>query len=203
MKRAIVGVLLVACHAGTGTGTGKGTDCKLATDDAVNAQLKSMGRPPQPKEYACIEHALDDRVALIGDFAYDRGCDYGEVFVGCKLDKNGDDKQILADLGWPTMTNEQRVDLVTEYLSTFQDVRGMSESGGAPFGADGHPAFEVPKTETTRPDGAIVYTAWFESSDGGGMVMATTRTFSQTAYTITSDGTLSAKVLAQWSIPYK
>jgi hypothetical protein len=217
VRRTIaVVVVAVGCHhPETGSGTG-GTPpphaahagclprCDITTDEGVNAALVASGRQPQPKEEACITHDLDNRMAKFGDFADDRGCAYAEAFVGCCIDKigdDGDDAIMLGDLGWATATPAERAKLAVDYLGAVYAVSGLTETT-ADFGAAGHPAF-TPPASSALPDGGVRYTAWIQENEGSGMVRATSRTFTQEGYDLAADGKLTTTSLATFTVPIK
>jgi hypothetical protein len=154
---------------------------RCATDDAAaDAYSKQTGKQLD-KEHPCIEHAAHfPGWALIGDFAYDRGCMGSAVMLDCKVVKSVEARTLLDRAGWAAARAPAREKIAMDY------VREVATAWEGSLSDDPEPA----KT-ARQADGGIAITVWI--AEPAGMTPQTTRHL--TEFRFSAAGALTTRVL--------
>ncbi len=156
-------------------------DDKCATDDAAAAAYGKQTGKQLEKEHRCIEHAEHfPGWALVGGFAYDRGCMPTAVMLDCKIVKSVESKTLLERAGWAAARAPAREKMAMDY------VREVA------IAWEGSMMDEPEPPKTVRlSDGGIAITAWIQ--DPVGMSPHTPRHL--TEFRFAAGGVLTTKVL--------
>jgi antitoxin component YwqK of YwqJK toxin-antitoxin module len=160
---------------------GKPVNDACASDDgAADAYRKATGKELE-KDHRCIQHAPHfPGLALIGSFAYDRGCAQVAVLLDCKLVKGVDPATLLGRAGWAAARGPAREKIAMDYL------REVELTWAGSMTDDPDPAKTV-----LEKDGGVTITAWV--AEPPGMQPETTRHL--TEFRFAARGGLSSKVL--------
>jgi antitoxin component YwqK of YwqJK toxin-antitoxin module len=154
---------------------------RCASDDATAEAYKKQTGKELDKEHRCIEHAAHfPGWALIGDFAYDRGCMGSSVMLDCKLVKSVEARTLLDRAGWAAARAPAREKIAMDY------VREVAIAWEGSMSDEPEP----PKT-VRESDGGITITAWI--AEPAGMTPQTTRHL--TEFRFAAGGALATKVL--------
>ncbi|MEK6336174.1 MAG: hypothetical protein AABM67_14695 [Acidobacteriota bacterium] len=163
----------------------------LTTREGVNAAREAIGgRKLDNRSSNCVrfEKALTG-IAVVGDFAYDRGCRFAGVFVDKHYfgkDSPGMSQAALNSLGWKTAGQEQREQMAESWvengLLAFFNV--LSETNGD---FTDH-AFHPPKAASQRDE--TIVTLWIRQPAG----RTRGRTYLLREFRFSADGGLSGAV---------
>jgi antitoxin component YwqK of YwqJK toxin-antitoxin module len=154
---------------------------KCATDDDAAAAYAKQSGHQLDKEHRCIEHAAHfPGWALIGQFAYDRGCMGSAVLLDCKLVKSVEPKTLLDRAGWAAAKPPAREKIAMNY------VREIAIAWAGSMSDEPEPARTVRET-----GGGITITAWI--AEPAGMRRGVTRHL--TEFRFDAGGALATRVL--------
>lgn len=135
---------------------GRAIDDACASDDAVAAAYARDSGKPLDKEHRCVDHAPHfPGWALVGQFAYDRGCMPRAVLLDCKLVKGVEAKTLLARAGWAEARAPAREKIAMNY------VREVAIAWEGSMSDEPEP----PRT-VRQADGGITITAWIADPPG-------------------------------------
>ena len=97
-------------------------DCDVSTDAGIDAAYQKATGNALPHEHRCVRRAQTfPDVVTIGHFAYDRGCRWSEVLVGCKLSPSGYAAAAMAKAGWTKADAAKKQSLALAWLREVDD----------------------------------------------------------------------------------
>jgi hypothetical protein len=162
----------------------------LSTKEGVNAAREAIaGKKLDDRSRNCVR--LDKEligIAVVGSFAYDRGCRLSGVFVKTRYFENDDSglsQAALAALGWKAANQKQREQLaqvwVEKGLLAFLTV--LSETNQDFAGR----TFQSPHS-SSQPNGEILVTLWIRMPAG----RSRGRSYERREFRISAGGALSS-----------
>jgi hypothetical protein len=164
----------------------------LSTKEGVNAAREALaGRTLDDRSRNCVRFNKDlIGIAVVGSFAYDRGCRFSGVFVQTQYlgqDDPGLSQAAFAALGWKAANQKQREQLakvwVEKGLLAFFDVVTETRPDFA------NHSFQAPQV-ASEPDGEIVVTLWIHMPVG----RSRGRSYQLREFRFSADGALSSAV---------
>lgn len=164
----------------------------LSTKEGVNAAREAIaGKKLDDRSRNCVR--LDKEligIAVVGSFAYDRGCRLSGVFVNTHYFENDDSglsQAALEALGWKAANQKQREQLaqvwVEKGLLAFLTVLSETNPDFA------NRTFQSPH-RASQPNGEIFVTLWIRMPAG----RSRGRSYEQRVFRISADGALSSAV---------
>ena len=164
----------------------------LSTKEGVNAARDAIaGRRLDDRSRNCVH--LDKGligIAVVGSFAYDRGCRLSGVFIKTRYfesDDPGLSQAVLAALGWKAANQKLREQLaqvwVQKGLLAFLTVVSDTNQDFA------NHAFQSPQT-ASQPNGEVVVTLWIRLPAG----RSRGRSYQKREFRFSADGALSNAV---------
>jgi hypothetical protein len=164
--------------------------CDWSSDDAARAAYQRLTgkRFPNEPNTGCVDRSTSfPGYVRFGDFAYDRGCAYGESMYRCRMGWPRMEVAIFADAGWTKGDDAARHKIAVDWLSEGEGAPltsapdGFTDNGARPAdsGAPRARTF-APPTFTATPDGGFVVQYW--SAASGGMLPETHYTLYTTAF---------------------
>jgi hypothetical protein len=164
----------------------------LSTKEGVNAARDAIaGAKIDDRSRNCVR--LDKElmgIAVVGSFAYDRGCRFSGIFVKTQYlgnDDSGLSQAALAALGWKTANQKQREQLaqvwVEKGLLAFHEVVTETKPDFA------NHSFQAPHA-ASQPDGETVVTLWIRMPMG----RSRGRSYQLREFRFTPDAALSSAV---------
>lgn len=164
----------------------------LSTKEGVNAARDAIaGTKIDDRSRNCVRLDKDLMgIAVVGSFAYDRGCRFSGIFVKTQYlgnDDSGLSQAALAALGWKTANQKQREQLaqvwVQKGLLAFHEVVTETKPDFA------NHSFQAPQA-ASQPDGKTVVTLWIRMPVG----RSRGRSYQLREFKFTPDGALSSAV---------
>lgn len=188
--------LLIVCTCIACTSIIAPTD--LSTDEGVRRAYQREIGEDVPDDDFCVKRPSDlQDIVLVGYFAHDAGCRYGEVFVGHEFGRVRDMTAAgLLHNGWVDESRREELAIIWADDVIFVEDNVLKRendeftSGGKPF---------IPPTATLNDDGGVSIELWVVY-DGG---MLPEATYKLQELSIRADGSLEfIRVADEFTIEY-